>query len=326
MAVGSTDRSVVVVTGASSGVGRATAEAFAARGARVVVSARSRPALEEVALACERAGGRALVVPADVAEPEEVDGLLRQAVDAHGRVDVWVNNASVECYGRLEEIPLDDLRRVIDVNLLGYAHGARAVIPQFRRQGEGVLVNVGSILGRMGGAFQAPYVMSKFGVRGLTQTLRQEVADLPDVAVCLIQPGPVDTPLFQRAANHTHRQVEAPGPPDDPDDVAQAIVACAQRPRREVIVGLRNRLGVWTYEALPSIGERLSARVMNRVQFGDEPVEPHAGNLHAPDDRHAKRGGWQEGTEGAAGTAVRVAGAVAALGLLGAVGRRVLRG
>ena len=137
---------VVVITGASSGIGRATALAFAAKGATVVLAARRLAALEEVARECEGRGGEALVVPTDVAESNSVQQLATRAVEDFGRIDVWVNCAAVTAFAPFQEIPLEDFKRVLDVNIMGYVHGARAALPQLRDQGKGTLINVSSIV------------------------------------------------------------------------------------------------------------------------------------------------------------------------------------
>ncbi len=140
---------IVVITGASSGIGRATAHAFGRRGAALVLAARRGELLEQAAEECRRFGTDVHVVPLDVTDEQSVRNLARVAVERFGRIDVWVNNASVAAWGRVDDIPMEDFRRVIDVNLFGYVHGARAVLPVFREQGSGVLVNVGSMVSRV---------------------------------------------------------------------------------------------------------------------------------------------------------------------------------
>jgi NAD(P)-dependent dehydrogenase (short-subunit alcohol dehydrogenase family) len=173
---------VVVVTGASSGIGRATVEALAEGGATVAAVARRRGPLEELAAAHpgdEDGRGRVLAMPADVTDPRRWSASPPRPSAATGKLDAWVNNAAVQQYGRFEEVPLDEWRRVVEVNLFGYAHGARAAIPWFREQGEGVLINVASVLAKVPAPMQSAYVASKYAIRGLTESLRQELRDAP---------------------------------------------------------------------------------------------------------------------------------------------------
>src|ERR671910_389959 len=176
---------VVVITGASRGIGRATARLFAERGAWVVLAARSEEALLEAAAECEG-----------------VEGLARRAVEHFGRIDVWVNNAVLAAVGRLEEIPPETNRRVVEANLLGYMHGAQAVLPLFREQGRGVLIFMSSGFGLVGAPYADAYTPTKFAQRGLAQALRGELGGT-DVRVCTIMPGGVDTPAYRLAANYS---------------------------------------------------------------------------------------------------------------------------
>ncbi len=236
---GQHNRSVVVVTGASSGIGRATAHAFARKGAALALAARRGDLLERTAEECRGLGADVLAVALDVADEEAVHDLARAAVERFGRIDVWVNNAAVGLWGRLEEIPMADIRRLIDVNLFGYVHGARAVLPLFRAQGSGALVNVGSMVSRVPAPYAGPYVMSKHAVRGLGSVLRQELAAdrVKGVHISTVMPATIDTPFFEHSGNYVGRALRAMPPVYTPERVARTIVNCTRFPRREVFVG-----------------------------------------------------------------------------------------
>ena len=186
---------VVVITGASTGIGRAAALKFAGQGATVVVSGRREPVLQRLAEHCEKLGGRALAIPADVTDQEAIKSLARRAIETFGRIDVWVNNAAVTLFARIEEAPYEAYRKVIETNLFGYIHGARAVLPYFRKQGSGTLINVSSVVGKIGSPFVSAYTTSKFGIVGLSKSLRMELQDAPDIHVCTVLPASIDTPL-----------------------------------------------------------------------------------------------------------------------------------
>ncbi len=274
--------SVVVVTGASSGVGRAAALKFSRAGATVAVVARRRDALGRLADHCGRFGGRTMVVPADVRDESAVRSLARQVVEQYGRIDVWINNAAVSLFGRIEETPYEAYRNVIETNLLGYVHGARAVLPYFREQGSGTLVNVSSVVGKIGQPFTSAYVSTKFAIVGLSECLRMELLDAPDVHVCILLPGSIDTPLFQHAANYTGRTVKAMEPVYSAERIADAILELAERPRREVSVGGAPKMIMLMHALAPSLAEKTMARKVDKDHFMDRPTPPTDGNLFQP--------------------------------------------
>lgn len=304
---------VIVITGASSGIGRATALAFAERGGTVVVAARSEEALHQLVTECERLGGRGLAVPTDVTDEEAVKNLARRAIKSFGRIDVWVNNAAVSLFGRFEESPSEPYRRVIETNLFGYIHGARSVLPYFREQGSGVLINVASVVGKVAQPYASAYTVTKFAVVGLSQSLRQELLDAKNIHVCAILPAAIDTPLFQHAANFTGRAVKPINPVYDARTVAEAIVGCAEKPRREVTVGSAGRMLKLTRRLTPGLAERMLARQVEHDHFQDQPAPPTEGNLFQPMPQYTGiSGGWRENGGASAGRAT--VGALAGLG------------
>lgn len=289
------DGAVVVITGASSGNGRATTHAFAQEGARLVLAARQEEALRSTARECEQLGAAALAVPTDTSQPGDVDALARRALERFGQIDVWINCAAVLHFGRFDETPVEAIHRVIETNLLGYMHGARAAIRCFRRQGWGTLINVSSVLSVIAQPYAGAYVASKFAIRGLSECLRQELHDEPDIHVCTVLPAAIDTPIYRRAANYTGHAVQPIWPLYDPGIVAAALVSLARRPRREVYAGGIGPLIALQRTLAPALTERIVRHLIDWMQIRRAYAAPTDGNLFEPvHDSCAVRGGWRK--------------------------------
>ncbi len=288
--------SVVVITGASSGIGRATARAFARRGETLALAARREGPLQECAEECRELGAQAIAVPTDVSDEQQVRRLAAAAISDFGRVDTWVNNAAVSLFARLEEAPLDEVRQVLDTNLFGYLHGARAALPYFREQGSGVLINNASVVAEVTQPYVGAYVLSKAAIRALGAVLRQELMldGCRGIHVCTVMPGMIDTPLLHHAGNHTGR---APKPMPfvyPPERVARTIVNLARFPRREVYVGNAARSFALQHRMAPGLTERTMARVTERRHLAqDEPAPSTTGALFTPvAEGTDATGGW----------------------------------
>ncbi|GGP52703.1 short-chain dehydrogenase [Saccharothrix coeruleofusca] len=275
---------VVVIAGASTGIGRATALAFAEQGARVVCAARGVQALDT--LVREIGPERALAVPTDVADPVAVRALAAAAEERFGRIDTWVNNAAVGVWGKVEDITDEEFDRVMRVNFLGHVHGVRAALPALRRAGGGVIIGVASVEGIRSVPLHAPYTASKFALRGFYDCLRMELAqEGAPIAVSTILPASIDTPFFEHSRSKLGALPKPPPPVYAPEVVAESIVHAAEHPSREIPVGgaavaffLGQRLAPALTDAVMSI-RRLGANVL-RNDRPDNGVD----NLDAPLD------------------------------------------
>jgi len=273
---------VVVITGASSGIGLAASHAFAKRGARIVLAARNPEPLNDAANSCAALGAEALAIPVDVANESAVQALADAAVERFGGIDIWVNNAAVMMFGSLQETPSDAFRRVVETNLFGYVHGMRAVLPHFMQQKRGILINNASGWGYAGAPFVGAYVASKFAIVGLSETLRGEVSEYPDIHVCILAPPVINTPIYLRSANFTGHEVGPMPPLYETTRAAEKIVSLAFRPRDRTKVGLA---GVSLFPLLcfaPWFG-RAFMNTCDRTIAISEPTAPHtSGNLEVP--------------------------------------------
>ena len=238
---------VALVTGASSGIGAATAHELAGRGANLVLAARRTDALERQVRAIERAGGRAIAVPTDLTDPEQVKRLVASARGAFGRIDVLVNNAGAIWSKRLSNTSLEEIDALVDTNLLSMILLTREVLPEMIARRHGAVISVGSVAGRL--AVEPLYSATKFGVRGFSVALRRQVAG-SGVSVSVVEPGNIRTAMTAGIDK---------GLPE-PELVARTIADLVVHPRREVIVPRRHQLLIWIEHVLPDVADILHAR------------------------------------------------------------------
>lgn len=275
---------VIVITGASSGFGKGAALKFARGGAHVVLVARRGHLLRELADACAQAGGRALAVPADVGNPDELRHVADAALREFGRIDVWINNAGAAALGPFERVPLDDHIQVIRTDLIGSLSGSWIAYRQFLAQGAGILINISSELGGHTLPYYASYAAAKHGVVGLGDSLRQEIelGGHGKIHVCTVMPAAHDTPFFSHAANYTGHEVQAPKPLHDPAQVIDTLVRLAQDPKDAELVGADGMVKVQMRKLAPGLEQRLVGRMMQRVVENAPPARDSAGALRRP--------------------------------------------
>ena len=280
---------VIVITGASSGIGLATARMAAKHGARVVLAARSSDVLARVANGIEAEGGKAVHVAADVGRREDVQAIADLAVAEFGGFNTWVNVAGLTVYGPLREITYEDHERLIQTNLWGTVYGSLTAVEHLRKRG-GALINVGSVASDLAFPFQGLYATSKHAVKGFTDTLRMElIAEGAPVSVTLIKPTSIDTPLPQRARNYMDREPTLPPPIYPPEEVANAILHAAVHPQRDIFVGGGGKLFVMGKEFAPGAFDELAPAIIALQKRAEAPREPE-GALHAPRNAGQVRG------------------------------------
>jgi short-subunit dehydrogenase len=284
---------VIVLTGASSGIGLTTARLAAKRGARLVLAARNREALAQLVEEIRSAGGEAEYVVADVGSERDVNEIAGVALERYGGFDTWINNAGGGIYGRLTEVLTEDHRRLFETNFWGVVYGSLVAVRHLGERG-GALINVGSVVSDRVVPLQGMYSASKHAVKGFTDALRMELeaAGAP-VSVTLIKPTSIDTPFTRHARNYMDEEPSLPPPVYAPELVAEAILHCAETPRRDMIVGGGGKM----ISALGLHAPRLADRVMESPAFlnqqkADEPPRQPEGALHAPTFGLHQRGGY----------------------------------
>lgn len=284
------DQQVVVITGASSGIGLATAMLAAERGAKLVLIARSAKTLKDLVSRIANAGGTAIDVVADVADREKMHLAAQAAVDRFGRIDTWINNAGVAIYGRLDEVNEADSRRLFDTNFWGIVNGSLAALPYLKKYG-GALINVGSETSEAIVPLLGMYSASKHAVKGFTDALRVEVQefDKAPVVITLIQPSAVNTPFPQHAKNYMDKEPKLPPPLINPEQVAEAILKAATEGGRDVKVGAMAVVNTTISKLAPSLGDKMSAKRGSGQRERIPPLHPK-GTLYEPGESGSAHG------------------------------------
>jgi short-subunit dehydrogenase len=274
---------VIVITGASSGIGLATAQSAAKQGAKVVLAARSKKTLDDVVHSIQAAGGEAIAVECDVADRQQVQNVADAAIQKFGRIDTWVNDAGVAIYGRLDKVANEDSRRLFETNFWGVVNGSLIALPHLKKQG-GALINIGSEVSEAAAPILGMYVASKHAVKGFTDALRIEVekVDKAPVAITLIQPTAVDTPFDEHGKNYMDKEPDLPSPMIEPEQVAEAILAAAVKHTRDTRVGMMAKVNTFAAKNLPGVADRMAAKQDENLQREEAPRRDREGALHVP--------------------------------------------
>lgn len=323
------DQQVIVITGASSGIGLLTAQMAAARGARVLLVARDGDALAKAVAEITAAGGVADHKVADVGDAAQVQAAAAHAVQRFGRVDSWVNAAGVAIYGKLLDTPDDEHEQLFRTNYFGVVHGCRAAVPLLREAG-GALITIASVAADMPTPLMGAYAASKHAVKGYVETLRAELiqAGAP-VSLTLVKPSGMDTPVAEHAANHVDGRAQLPPPVYDPALTAQVILDAAVTPRRTIVVGGAGRAQGLLAAHAPALFDRLAA-VASAAFVDPTRAQPPGDNLAAPvregrvrsEDQHGRSVSLYTALARRPRTVAAAAGAVAGIAALRAVLRR----
>ena len=284
---------VIVITGASSGIGLATARMAARRGARVVAAARNQQAIRQLCDEIRSAGGDARWVAADVSRVEEVGRIAAEAVGYHGRIDTWVNNAGVSIYGKALEVSIADARKLFETNFWGVVYGSRTAVHYLRQSG-GALINVGSVVSDTAVPLQSYYVASKHALKGFTDALRMELEnDKVPVSVTTIKPGPIDTPYTQHAKNYMEDEPSHAPPVYDPELVADAILHAAEHPVRDLFVGGGAKGMSVMGRFAPRFTDKYMEKVVATQTHSGRPREAHDDALHSHSFGGEQRGNYR---------------------------------
>lgn len=286
-------KKTVVITGASSGAGRAAAIEFARHGAKIILASRNMHALDEVEAECREMGALALAVQTDVTDAEAMKKLAAAANEFGGSIDIWINNAGVLAAGEFTKTPVEVHDQVIRTNLLGYLHGAYAVLPYFKKQRYGILINNISVGGWIPVPYGVGYSASKFGLRGFSKALKGELLKYKNIHVCDLYPAFLDSPGIQHAANYTGHILKPAPPVYDPQRLARAMIAVAIKPKKAVTVGSVATFLRLAHAIMPSVTRAITAKAVETYLEKAEPALDTNGNLFAPAEYGTSiHGGW----------------------------------
>lgn len=286
---------VVLVTGATSGIGRAAAHRLAGEGARLVLAARSPATLAQARQEClDRGAADVLAVPTDVRLRPQVEELFDAARRRFGAVEGVVHAAAVVGYGRFTEVPPEVFDRVVEVDVLGTANVARCALLAFEREGRGSLVVLGSVMGKMAAPLMSSYTCGKWAVAGLVRTLQLETRSRRGIDVSLVSPGSVNTPIYELSGSYTGHPGKPPLPVSSAEAAAGVVVDALRRPRRDADVGPANNLLVWGFRLLPGVFDALVGPLMGQLAQGRAAIPPHPGNIVEPTpERERLAGPWR---------------------------------
>ncbi len=281
----------IVITGASSGIGLATARLAAEKGARVVLASRNGAELERIAEEIRREGGQAIAVAADVADESDVRRIADRAIEAFGGFDTWFNNAGVSIYGKALDVPVEDQRRLFDVNFWGEVYGMRVAVDHLRRRG-GTLINMGSVTSERSIPLQGAYAASKQAIKAYSDAVRMELEhDGAPVAVVLIEPASIDTPYTQHARSYMDRNPDLPPPLYAPEVVARAVLHAAEHPQRKVLVGGTGVGFAVAEKFMPRVADKAMEKQLFEGQKKEGP-SPRADALYEPPVREGEIRGY----------------------------------
>ena len=283
----------IVITGATSGVGRAIALAFAQQKERLILAARNKNELEDFAEECWQQGAEVIIVQTDTADYRSVINLAAKADEFGNGIDIWINNAGVLAVGAFDQTPMEVSEQVVKINLLGYMNGAHAVLPYFKKQGHGILINNISIGGFLPVPMGSAYSASKFGLRGFSAALKAELSGFPNIHVCDAFPAFLDTPGIQHAANYTGKQLKPAPPVYDPVRIAQAIVKISENPTSSTMIGSTSVLLRLSYGIFPVLTRAITGAVIKTYLKHAASIPNTSGNIFNPVSYgNSVYGGW----------------------------------